>query len=97
VIALTDPIPNDVCCVRRGFPDALWTEFVASLQRFLATPEGRSAYYDLVAGVAAQECTDRDFDHFRTALHEAGVSASDLLAAEEAKLERRRAAAGGGS
>jgi phosphonate transport system substrate-binding protein len=96
VVALTDPIPNDVCCVRSDFPEELWTQFAASLERFLATPDGRSAYYDLVAGVAAAPCTDRDFDQFRGALQAAGVSASQLLAAEEAKLEKRRAAAGGG-
>ncbi len=93
VIALTDPIPNDVCCVRRGFRDELWQRFVASLQRFLATPEGRSAYYDLVAGVTAAPCSDSDFDGFRSALKAADVSASQLLEAEERKLERKR---GGG-
>lgn len=96
IIALTDPIPNDVCCVRRGFPEAVWRQFEASLERFLATPEGQAAYYDLVAGVAAAPCSDADFDDFRAALSEAGVSASALLEAEEAKLERRRQREGGG-
>lgn len=90
IIALTDPIPNDVCCVRRGFSNTVWRQFEASLERFLETPGGRAAYYDLVAGVAAVPCTDADFDDFRAALSEAGVSASVLLEAEEAKLERRR-------
>lgn len=90
IIALTDPIPNDVCCVRRGFPEAVWARFEASLQRFLETPDGQAAYYDLVAGVAAAPCTDADFDAFRAALGTTGVSASALLDAEEAKLERRR-------
>ncbi len=90
ILALTDPIPNDVCCVRRGFPEKTWARFNASLQRFLKTPKGREAYYDLVAGVAAAECTDATFDGFRAALRQAGVSASRLLEAEEAKLQRRR-------
>ncbi len=90
VLALTDPIPNDVCCVRRGFPEDVWQEFEASLQRFLETPEGRAAYYDLVAGVAAEPCSDADFDPFRDALAASGVSAAELLEAEESKLERRR-------
>jgi hypothetical protein len=97
IIALTDPIPNDVCCVRTGFPEAVWKEFEASLQRFLATPDGQGAYYDLVAGVAAAPCQDSDFDEFRAALAESGVSASKLLEAAEAKLEKKRAASGGGS
>lgn len=92
IIALTDPIPNDVCCVREGFPEATWRRFESSLQNFLDTPDGRSAYYDLVAGVAAQPCSDEDFDDFRAALAATGMSAGRLLEAEEAKLERRREA-----
>ena len=88
VLALTDPIPNDVCCVRRDFPEATWRRFVASLDKFLATPDGRAAYFDLVAGVAARPCTDAAFDGFRSALAESGVSAARLLEAAEEKLKR---------
>jgi len=97
ILALTDPIPNDVCCVRRGFSETTWQQFETSLQRFLETPDGRGAYYDLVAGVAAAPCTDDDFDDFRAALTEAGVSASALLDAAEAKLEKKRGQKEGGS
>jgi len=97
VLALTDPIPNDVCCVRRGFPESIWKEFEGSLQRFLETPDGQGAYYDLVAGVAAEPTIDADFDDFRDALKRTGVSASKLLDAAEAKLERKKAKKAGGS
>jgi len=95
VVALTDPIPNDVCCVRRGFSETVWQQFRASLQRFLDTPDGRAAYYDLVAGVAASDCTDSDFDGFRGALKQSGVSASKLLDAAEKRLKQRDAGGGG--
>jgi ABC-type phosphate/phosphonate transport system substrate-binding protein len=95
IVALTDPIPNDVCCVRRGFSGVVWERFQESLARFLATPEGQAAYYDLVAGVAAASCTDADFDAFRGALKQSGVSATKLLEAAEEKLERRTAAGDG--
>ncbi len=94
VLALTDPIPNDVCCVRRDFPEATWRRFVASLDKFLATPDGRAAYFDLVAGVAAKPCTDATFDGFRAALAASGVSATRLLEAAEEKLERGRKGGG---
>jgi ABC-type phosphate/phosphonate transport system substrate-binding protein len=97
IIALTDPIPNDVCCVRSGFPESVWRRFEASLGRFLETPDGQGAYYDLVAGVAAAPCTDADFDEFRDALRQSGVSASKLLDAAEEKLNRRKSATGDGS
>ncbi len=97
IIALTDPIPNDVCCVRQGFPESVWQRFEASMGRFLETPDGQGAYYDLVAGVAAAPCTDADFDEFRDALRRSGVSASRLLDAAEERLNRRKAATGGTS
>jgi ABC-type phosphate/phosphonate transport system substrate-binding protein len=93
ILALTDPIPNDVCCVRRGFPEEVWQRFASSLERFLATPDGQSAYYDLVAGVAATPTSDAEFDGFREALRETGVSASRLLDAAEQKLRQQRAGA----
>lgn len=92
IVALTDPIPNDVCCVRKGFPRRVWERFEVSLHRFLATPDGRSAYHDLVAGVAAAPCDDRLFDGFREALRKAGVSASQILEAEENKLKSKTSA-----
>jgi ABC-type phosphate/phosphonate transport system substrate-binding protein len=97
IIALTDPIPNDVCCVRKGFPRRTWERFETSLQRFLKTEEGQLAYHDLVAGVAAAPCGDSDFDRFREALRQSGVSATKVLEAEEAKLKKRKAGKGSGS
>lgn len=90
VLALTDPIPNDVSCVRRGFPKPTWDRFERSLQKFIATPEGLRAYLDLVAAVAAQPCDDATFDGFRSALRATGVSAVKLLEAEEEKLRKKR-------
>jgi hypothetical protein len=75
----------------------VWEQFEASMQRFLETPEGRGAYYDLVAGVAAAPTTDANFDDFRAALTDAGVSASALLEAAEKRLERQRQRSGDGS
>jgi len=96
IIALTDPIPNDVCCVRKGFSRRVWERFETSLQRFLETPEGLSAYHDLVAGVAAAPCNNAAFDPFREALRQSGVTAGKILEAAEKKLEAKRKRAGGG-
>jgi ABC-type phosphate/phosphonate transport system substrate-binding protein len=97
VLVLTDPIPNDVCVVRRGFPQRTWERLERSIQRFVATDEGKLALHDLVAGVAVQAATDSTFDGFRRALATAGMSAEQLMQAEEQKLERKRSQAGGGS
>ncbi len=90
VIALTDPVPNDFCCTRKGFPKALWDRFEASLQRFIATPEGAVAYMDLVTAVAARNCDDSVLEGYRTALANAGMSATAIMEAEEAKLKKKR-------
>lgn len=90
IVALTDPIPNDVCAVRQGFSNDLWQRFEASLQRYLQTPEGLESYFDLVAGIEAAPTTDAAFDGFRNALDAAGMSADKLLQAAEDKLEKQR-------
>lgn len=93
VVALSNPIPNDVCVTRAGFSERLWERFETSLQKFLTTPAGKEAYFDLVAGVAAAPTNDAAFDEFRGALQGAGVSADSLLAAEEEKLRKKRESA----
>ena len=49
VLKLTDPIPNDLCAVRRGFPEKTWQKFLASFDRFLETPQGKEAFADILA------------------------------------------------
>ena len=92
VIALTDPVPNDFCAVRRGFSKAVWDRFEKSLFRFIETPEGQRAYLDLVAAVTARRCDDSSLDGFREALKTAGISATALMEAEEEKLRKKREA-----
>lgn len=95
ILALTDPIPNDLCAVRRGFPEAVWQRFTESFDRFLETQLGKDAFFDILAGVAVSPTDDRAFDGFRSALGAAGMDPQQLLDAEEQKLEKRRT--GGGS
>ena len=90
IVSLTDPIPNDVCAVRKGFQGALWERFYASFQRFLQTEAGQEAYFDLVAGVEAAEIDDSAFDGFRNALETSGMSADSLLEAAENKLKKKQ-------
>lgn len=90
ILRLTDPIPNDVCASRAGLDPSIWERFEASLRRFLATPQGQEAYFDLVAGVEAATATDAGFDGFRQALESSGMSADTLLEAAERKLEGRK-------
>lgn len=92
VMKLTDPIPNDLCAVRRGFPEKTWQTFLASFDRFLETPQGMEAFADILAGVAVTRTDDSVMDGFRAALEASGMSADTLLQSEEQKLERKRQA-----
>ena len=94
IVALTDPIPNDLCAVRKGFPEETWQRFVASFQRYLQTPEGQEVYNALLTAVAAAEIDDSAFDGFRRALETAGISAEGLMEAAEEKLESQKQATG---
>jgi phosphonate transport system substrate-binding protein len=97
VLKLTDPIPNDLCVVRQGFPEKIWQKFLESLDRFLETPAGKDAFADILAGVAVTRTDDSVMDGFRAALEASGMSADTLLQSEEQKLERRRQAQKDGS
>ncbi len=90
VLALSDPIPNDLCAVRAGFPEHIWQRFLASFDRFLETDLGKAAFFDLLAAVGVGRTDDSGYDGFRAALATAEVSAEGLLQAEEAKLEGRK-------
>jgi len=94
VLRKTDPIPNDLCAVRRGFPEQVWERFAESLARYLDTDEGKETLFDLLAGVAAEPTDDSAFDGLREALALSGMSADSLLAAEEEKLEQRQERSG---
>jgi len=92
VLQLTDPIPNDLCAVRKGFPERTWQRFLESFDRFLETPQGKRAFADILAGVAVTRTDDSVLEGFRAALDAAGMSADTLLQSEEKKLENRRRA-----
>jgi ABC-type phosphate/phosphonate transport system substrate-binding protein len=95
LIALTDPIPNDLCAVRAGFSSETWQRFEDSFQRYLQTEEGKEVYHDLLTAVAAAPTDDSAFDGFRDAIRTAGISAEGLLEAAEEKLEKSRQKTGG--
>lgn len=90
VLALSDPIPNDLCAKRAGFPAETWKKFEASLQRYLQTEEGKAVLFDVLTAIGAAPTDDAAFDGFREALRTSGLSAEGLLEEAEKKLESRR-------
>lgn len=90
IVALTDPIPNDLCAVRKGFSEEIWIRFVDSFKRYLETPEGSDVFNELLTAVNVAEIDDSAFDGFRAALEASGMSAEGLMEAAEEKLEKRK-------
>ena len=90
ILALTDPIPNDLCAVRKGLPEAIWKRFVDSFQRYLQTSEGQDVFNDLLTAVGVAEIDDAVFDGFRRALVASGIRAEGLMEAAEEKLEKKK-------
>ena len=82
--------PTTIPMVPMPATPSLWDRFYNSFLRFIETPQGKEAYFDLVAGVEAAVTTDAGFDGFRRALETSGMSADTLLDAAEKKLESRR-------
>ena len=91
IVALSNPIPNDLCAARAGFSKDLFQRFERSFRKFITTQAGQEAFFDLVAGVDAASVDNSHFDGFRQALESSGMSADTLLEAAEKKLERRKA------
>ena len=90
VLALSDPIPNDLCAKREGLSEEVWERFEASLQRYLQTEEGQEVLFDVLTAVGAAPTDDAAFDGFRRALATAGLSAEGLLEEAERRLESQR-------
>lgn len=91
ILALTDPIPNDLCAARKGLSEAIWKRFVDSFERYLKTPEGAEVFNELLTAVGVAEIDDSAFDGFRKALESSGLSAEGLMEAAEEKLEKKKA------
>lgn len=90
IVALTDPIPNDLCAARKGLSPEIFQRFLDSFKRYLDTPEGSDVFNALLTAVNVAEIDDSAFDGFRAALEASGMSAEGLMEAAEEKLEQRK-------
>ena len=73
IVALTDPIPNDLCAARKGLSEEIWQRFVVSFRRYHETPEGSDVFNALLTAVNVADIDDSAFDGFRGALQASGM------------------------
>lgn len=79
IIAYTDQIPNDPFVFRQGLPEEVVQKFIAALNKFLSTEEGRTTFRNIYSFDQVVPATDADYDVLRDAIAKAGVDASDLM------------------
>lgn len=79
ILALTDSIPNDPIVFRKEMPIEMKQKIEEALLKFIATPEGKSAFYKIYGVDGIKRSTDKDYDGVRAMLKSLGQNASDLM------------------
>ncbi|MBV6512734.1 MAG: phosphate/phosphite/phosphonate ABC transporter substrate-binding protein [Ignavibacteriales bacterium] len=79
IIALTDEIPNDPIVFRKDLPEVMKIKVKAALLKFVSTPEGQHALYEIYDVRGFIETNDSDYDVLRNMLKNLGVSLQGLV------------------
>jgi len=79
IIALTESIPNDPFVFRKDLPQEMKEKITAALIRFVSTPIGKKAMYEIsdIRGLITTK--DSDYDVLRRILKEQNLSIKKLL------------------
>jgi phosphonate transport system substrate-binding protein len=79
VLKITDKIPNDPFVFRKGMDPAMTTKFIAALNKYLATEEGKTAFKNIYAVDGVVPATNKDYDALRKVLKATNTDAASLL------------------
>ncbi len=79
IIGLTDPIPNDPIVFRKGLDPEMREKIINAILKFLETPKGAKAMYEIYDIVGLVRTTDKDYDVLRNMLKELNISVSGLV------------------
>ncbi len=79
IIALTDDIPNDPVVCRKDLPEEMKVAVKNALLKFVSTPEGQQALYDIYDVRGYIDTKDSDYDVLRNMLKGMGISLSGLV------------------
>lgn len=79
ILAKTGPIPNDPIVFRKEFPVDLQEKIVATIRKYLGTPEGKTVMDGLYHMDGVRDADDSDYEGIRKTLLEMGASASQYV------------------
>jgi phosphonate transport system substrate-binding protein len=78
IIELTEAIPNDPIVFRKDLPSEITEAVITAIMNFVATEEGKDAFYKIYGATAFKPAKDSDYDGVRAMIQAAGASVEDL-------------------
>ena len=79
ILQLTESIPNDPLVFRKDMPEETKTKIIASLRKYIKTPEGAKVMLDLYHITEFKDASDADYEPVRGYLKELGKTAQDFI------------------
>ena len=79
ILELTSSIPNDPIVFRKEIPEEMVSKIEEAFLKFIATPEGKEAFYKIYGVDGIKKSSDKDYDGVRAMLKDLGQNAADLV------------------
>lgn len=79
ILELTEAIPNDPIVFRKDMPEEMKTKLADAFISFVATEEGKKAFYDLYGVTELKRIEDKEYDAVRAMLTALGKNAQELM------------------
>lgn len=79
ILKITDKIPNDPFVFRKGMPADITKKFIDGLNKYLATPEGKTSFKNIYAVDGVVPATNKDYDELRKVLKATNTDVSTLI------------------
>lgn len=79
IIGFTEEIPNDPFVFRKGLPEEMKSRIVDAFLKFVSTPEGKEALFNIYDVEGLIKTKDSDYDGLRRMLKEQNISLKGVL------------------
>ncbi|MCU7490737.1 MAG: phosphate/phosphite/phosphonate ABC transporter substrate-binding protein [Ignavibacteria bacterium] len=79
IIGFTESIPNDPYVFRKDMPEEMKRKIVNAFLKFVSTPKGQKAMFEIADIVGLIKTSDRDYDGLRQMLKEQNISLSGVI------------------
>ncbi|MGE5351766.1 MAG: phosphate/phosphite/phosphonate ABC transporter substrate-binding protein [Acidobacteriota bacterium] len=79
IIGFTESIPNDPYVFRKDMPEEMKRKIVNAFLKFVSTPKGQKALFEIADIVGLIKTSDSDYDGLRQMLKEQNISLSGVI------------------